>query len=458
MLDIFLIYPPVYYDKNGESHCLDVEHPPLGILYLAAVLRENGYKVGVLDAGAEKLTLQQLADKVKKANPRVVGLSSMTATLRGAVQTAEHLRKKFPKMIIGLGGPHISADPDFIRRFKKIFDFGVTGEAEITILKLMKKILEGKKIKGLFVSEPVLNLDVLPEPARDLVAHLPYGKGAMLFSSRGCPYNCIFCSRPAISRQIRFRSPKMIVNEIETIYNNGETLFMFEDDTLTLNRKHAMGLFDEIIKRNLKITWTGITRADRVDEGIIKKAKESGCVELTFGVESGSGKIRNKIIHKNLPDFIIKKAFRLCNKYNIKVNAFLMLGFPSETAKDMEKTVNFYRHHNLNIIGLHITIPLPGSEVYNDAVRSGRLSPTVIDKFACGELGEGFHGVWPYYVPDGYALKDLENYRRQAYQKFYFRPIYLIRRFFSDISSREKMMFDLRTAISLLKRGDTLRQ
>lgn len=458
MLDILLIYPPIYFDKKGEAKYLDVEHAPLGILYLASALREKGYKVDVVDVGVENLSLTQLITRVREQNPRVVGISSMTANLRGTFQVAEAIRKNFPKVLIGLGGSHVSADPDFVKRFGDIFDFGVTGEAETTLPKVVRAVIARKKIKRLYTGEPVLEIDRIPDPARDLVGHLPYKKGAMIFSSRGCPYQCIFCSRPAIGRELRFRSPELVVDEIEKIYQSGEDFFIFVDDTLTLNKKHIIGICEEIIIRDLKISWTGITRVDQIDEEIVKKLKESGCVELTFGVESGSKRIRNEVIKKNLSDRDIKEAFKLCDKHGIRINVFLMIGFPTEKRRDIKKTINFYKGLNLNVIGVHLTIPLPGSEIFRIALKEGKIDYDVIDKYAKGELGEGFHGVWPYYVPNGFTLGELEEYRKKVYLKFYFRPNYILKRLRQDLSSWEQVKLDVKTAISLLVKGDTSRQ
>jgi radical SAM superfamily enzyme YgiQ (UPF0313 family) len=459
MTDIVLIYPPIYFDKNGQPKCLDVEHPPLGILYLAAVLNNDGISVGVVDVGAENLNIKSLLDKIKEKNPKIVGLSAMTANIRGTIQTAEAIREEFPNIKICIGGPHVSADHDFINRFPKLFDFMVAGEAEITLPKIVHKIIKGENFERINIGEIVMDLDIIPEPSRDLLAHLPYKKGAMIFSSRGCPYQCIFCSRPSISRKIRYRSPFKIVDEMESIYKkNGETFFLFEDDTLTLKKDHILGICSEILNRKLDFNWTVITRADCVDEEIIKKMKEAGCVEMTFGVESGSERIRNNIIGKNLKTETIKKAFDLCKKYKIMTNAFLMLGFPTETKKEIEETINFYKGQPVNIIGIHISLPLPGSKLFDIALKEGKISYDIIDRYAKGELGEGFHENWPHYIPDGLTFLELEKYRKKGYLKFYFRPAYIWQRIKHDFSSWENIKFDFKTAVSLLIRGNTSRQ
>ena len=459
MLDILLIYPPIYYDSDKNPKCLDVEHPPLGILYLAAVFLKKGIKADVVDVGAENLDIPALMARIGEKKPKIVGLSSMTANIRGAVQTAEAIRKNFPEIKIGLGGPHVSADPDFVNRFSRLFDFCVTGEAEVTLPEIADKILKGEPFLKINHGKIVDDLDLIPEPARELTDHLPYKKGAMIFSSRGCPYQCAFCSRPSISKKIRYRSPVLIVDEMEKIHKKtGEDYFLFEDDTLTLNREHIMGICQEIISRGLKFTWTAITRADRVDEEIIKTMKKAGCEEVTFGVESGSERIRNEIIGKNLKTETIKTAFDLCRKYRILTNAFLMIGFPTETKEDIIETINFYKGNYVNIIGVHITLPLPGSKIFELALKEGQISFEIIDRYARGELGEGFHENWPHYVPKGFTFKQLEDYRKKAYHKFYFRPTYILRRFKQDFSSWENIKFDVKTAVSLLIRGNTSRQ
>lgn len=458
MYDVLLIYPPIYFDKSGLPKCLDVEHPPLGVLYLGSALQKNGFTVKAIDVGAENLCLSQLEKIFKKEKPIVVGISSMTANLRGAVQTAELVKRILPKAKVALGGSHISADPDFVRRFSNIIDFGVVGEAEMTFPKIMKDIKSNRRIKTLYFSNPVLDVNNIVEPARELLQDVPYKKGAMIFTSRGCPYQCIFCSRPAIDKKIRYRSPKLVVDEIESLYRKNENFFMFEDDTLTLNKQHILKICSEINTRNLTLTWTGITRADCVDEEVIKAMSLAGCTELTFGIESGSERIRNEIIRKNLSDEMIRKAVRLCRKHGIKANGFLMIGFPTETKKDIQKTINFYKNFDFNIVGVHLTIPLPGSEIFKLALTEKKIDPSIIDKYALGELGEGFHGVWPYYVPDGFTLDELEKYRKEAYRKFYFRLPYIWQRLKEDIRSWESIFFDIRIALSLLRRGESQRQ
>ena len=458
MLDILFIYPPIYFNKEGGPETMDVEHPPLGVLYLASSLEKEHVSAEILDIGAENIDLNRLKNIITEKRPREIGFTTMTANLRGTVQAAEFIKQNFPEIKLILGGAHISADNDFINRFAHLFDVGIAGEAETVLPAIINKMKTNQPVEKFYQGVPVQDLDSLPFPAREKLQHVKYKKGAHIFSSRGCPFKCVFCSRPALSDKMRFRDPMKILDEMEEIYKQGETFFMFADDTLTLKKDHIIGICQEILKRGMKITWTAITRADMLDEDIVKLMKKAGCLEVTLGVESGSERIRNEIIKKNLSTEAIVKAAKLCNKNRVNVNAFLMLGFPTETREDIEKTMQFYKTARYNIVGVHISLPLPGAALFETAKSENKISIDTIDQYARGELGEGFHGSWPFYVPEGFNLQELEDFRKKAYFKFYFRPSYLIRRFFQDISSWENLKYSIKTGLSLLTRGDTSRQ
>ncbi len=454
MSQVILIYPPIVF-KEDKPSVLDVTMPPLGILYLAAALERENVSVKVLDVGASNFTLTETLNFIRKEKPKIVGLSSMSVNLQGTYQLASKIKEEFgSKIILSLGGSHISADPQFINRHAGLFDFGITGESDITFPALVKDILNGLQVEGLYIGEVPLDLDALPHPARYLLDPDAYqGSSADIISSRGCPYDCIFCSRPAISKKMRFRSAKDVVNEMEDIYNSCNGKFIFEDDAFTMNRNGTLDLCQEMLRRNLKASWSAITRVDLVDEELLGKMKEAGCLELTFGIESGNERIRNEIIKKKATDEQIFKAITLCNRTGIDASGFLMLGFPTETKKELHDTVNFAKKLNLNIIGVHLSLPLPGSRLFNVALEEGIISYDLIDRFAKGEMGLGFQEVWPIYIPKGLTLEDLKMARRLAYYKFYFKPSYIWRRFLKDMKSFNNLKKDFLTAWSLLKYG-----
>jgi len=458
MTDVLLIYPPVSYTAEFQQikDDLNLDYPPLGFLYIAAALIEKGFKVKVIDT-AQMFDLKKTISFIKKEKPKVIGLSALTSNIRGAYQLAMEIKKKFGKEIqIGLGGHHLSSDPDVIKRFP-VFDFGVTGEGEITFTKLVEDIIKKKKkVKGLFVGEVPRDLDKLPLPARHLVDFSRYQDlwANNLIASRGCPYHCLFCSRPAVSQLCRFRSPKLVVKEMFAIRKvTGKNQFVFLDDTINLNRSHLLRLCEMIIGSDLKPKWSAQARLNLIDEKLVQQMAKAGCVKLMFGVESGNNRVRNKIIHKNITDSQIKKGFALCWRYGIEPDAFLMMGFPTETKKELEDTITFAQRFKPNIIGVHLTVPLPGSFLWKEMTTKDPLFKKTIDSYIKGDLGEGFRNNWPRYIPDGLSLEDLTLARNQAQRRFYLRPNYVFFRLKKDLTSWHNLKKDAIEALSLVRFG-----
>jgi len=458
MTDVLLIYPPVSYTAEFQQikDDLILDYPPLGFLYIASALVEKGFKVKVIDT-VKIIDLKKTISFIKKEKPKVIGLSALTSNIRGAYQLAVEIKKNFGKEIqIGLGGHHLSSDSEVIKRFP-VFDFGVTGEGEITFAKLVEDIIRKKKrVKGLFIGETPRDLDKLPLPARYLVNFSLYKDlwANNLITSRGCPYHCFFCSRPAVSKLCRFRSPKLIVEEMFAIRKiTGKNQFVFLDDTINLNRNHLLKLCRAIIESGLKPSWSAQARLNLIDEELVRQMAKAGCNKLMFGVESGNSRIRNKIIHKEITDTQIKKGFALCRRYKIEPDAFLMLGFPTESKKEMEDTVNFGQKYQPNMIGVHLTLPLPGSLLWEELVNKDPQFKKVIDNYIKGELGEGFRNNWPKYIPKGLSLEDLTSARNQAQRRFYLRPSYVFYRLKKDFTSLYNLKKDTIEALSLIRFG-----
>ena len=410
---------------------------PLGILYLAANLRKNGFDVTVLDPTPMGLSLEDIIEKIAKIKPMLIGISSMTPGIKAGTMIAAKIREVFGKSIpVCLGGAHINVDPTFIDRFP-YFDFAIIGESEVELAKNARIVAEGGHPKGVMYAEAITDLDSLPFPARDLLETASYHRpenrsdkppSATIFSSRGCPFGCIFCSRPSHRRGHRVRSPGNVVDEMESLAAAHGNDFSFTDDSLTLNRKSIMGICDEIIRRGLKYRWSGSTRAPNFDDELAAKMRAAGCDDIVFGVESGNERIRNEIVHKGVTDEQIFKALKVAKKNGMRTNILLMLGFPTETMKEVEDTVNFGRRSQADIMGIRITKPLPGSDIYEIAIKNGSIPADLVDRFVRGELGETFIENWPHFIPDGLTMDDLVAAKKRAYRAFYLDPRWLMRR------------------------------
>jgi len=455
MSDIVFVYPPYSFaQKKGRFLAKFSVSPPLGLLYLASALEKMGIEVDLIDAMAVPLTLDDISRRIEAEEPRIVGISATTPQTQGSVQLAMRLRSVLgDRVIIGLGGPHITADPDFIRRLP-YFDFGFVGEGEATFPTVVKSMLDRiiPKKGVLLRGKTVDDLDDIPFPARHLLEESVYGEAgkrfAPILASRGCPYNCIFCSKPVAGMSVRYRSPENVVDEIESI---GEKYFVFVDDTFTTNRKVVLRLCQEIMRRKLDIEWVCETRVDLVDKTLLDTMSKAGCKRIEFGIESGSERVRTTIVRKNFTNEQIMRTFSLCRETGIRTAAYLMLGFPSETREEMRQTVEIGSEIGADYIGVHLTIPMPGSDLYALATQEGRIPEDVWDKYARGELGD----EQPVYVPEDLSLEEMRNAQKDAYRRFYFGMQFLIKRVAHDVLSPREFMSDAIIALSLLKHGRT---
>lgn len=204
------------------------------------------------------------------------------------------------------------------------------------------------------------------------------------------------------------------------------------------------------MKRNLKIDWFCETRADLVDKELLELMFKSGCREISFGVESGNEKLRTEVIRKRIKNVQFIEAFKLCRDIGIKTCAFCMLGFPSETRKDMYQTYELCLKLKPDIVGFHLTVPMPGADIFYQAICQKKIDSDVWEQYAKGLIANQ-----PVYVPDGFSLFDLLEVQKDIYQKFYFRPQYIISRFLSDFKSIRSLKHDFSLALSLLVQSGT---
>lgn len=441
-MDIVLINCPVY---DGD----EVSYYPLNILYLASYLESKGHSVEVLDPAAEGLSLSKTFYKVAyELKPKIVGLSAMTP----GIQSAVNLGKAFKEagFITALGGVHLTCDPEFLSRYP-YFDFGITGEAETKLEELVSKIKSGEAVQGLFQGQSVVALDSLPFPARHLINKSIYKRkeqlkseipAAGMLSSRGCPYGCLFCSIPARASKVRFRSAKNIVDEMEEIYDSCGGSYSFVDDCFTVDKQRVIQLCQEIIDRKLNCKWIASTRADRIDRELGRLLKHAGCTELYFGVESGNERVRNQVINKKLEERRIKEAIDICKKNRILSNLFLMVGFPTETKKEMMDTVHIGNRVKADVIGIHITIPFPGSGIYKYAIDNHLIPADTIDRYA--KDSRSFREAYPLFIPQGFTITDLLNIKKLAYRSFYLNLGWLWRRLLVWIRIKGRFKEDLK--------------
>ena len=389
MSEILLIYPPYSYARKN---------PPLGLAYMAAVLEQNNYIVKIVDVSAEGLSWVELEARIKNEQPKLVGISFMTPQVGEALKIAALVKKINPQIITVVGGPHATALPREIMEEKSI-DFTVIGEGEITLLELADKFVRNEEkelgdIKGIayrknnetIITEPrpfVEDLDSLPFPAWHLLPVDKYcvastgGKASEqvfnIFSSRGCPNQCIFCGGPKImGRRYRRRSAQNIIQELIYLKNNfGATQFDFQDDSVTVFKDSLREMCQEIIKQNLNITWMCNSRVDILDMDALLLMKKAGCVRIDLGVESGDGQVLKRI-KKGITIEQVRKSHQMAKEAGIMINSFAMVGNLGEDFSGVKKTAELMKELGEDV-NVSISTPFPASELYQIAKENNWL-------------------------------------------------------------------------------------
>lgn len=334
---------------------------PIGLEYIASSLKEDGYNVDIL---IQTQPFDQFLKKIVSYDPDIIGFSCKTYNINTGLSIARKLKEKNHKIITIFGGEHPSADFSIAR--KDEVDFVVYKEGENAIKELLSWIFTGKpileEVKGIVYydgsqikinppAERIKDLDKIPFPLRKKeiiekcvdhgIAYPPPSEqkgNIMVLSSRGCPFNCSFCSSPHMwDRKITYRTPTNVLDEIEScIEKFGTNYIFFADFTFNVNRKKVYELCKEIKKRRLDLNWACQARANLTDEEFIKNIAEAGCRRISFGVESLDDYSLEKLNKKESLEQIIT-AFEIANRYGILTRASYIIGFPWQTKKDLEE-------------------------------------------------------------------------------------------------------------------------
>jgi len=382
--DIILINPQPVVLKNLFAESLMYSNPPLGLGYLASVLRQNGYNVDIYDMGPQKLTVNDIISKIKKEKCSAVGIASIVGNYGNGIRLAKILKDSFPEIKIITGGPHASFIPEEILS-KEWVDIVCRFESEETIVEIMDTLSRGddfQDIKGIaykdengyiHINKPrpfIEDLDSIPFPAWDLFQLECYSEPGVVLTGRGCPYSCIFCAASRLSgSRYRIRSSKNVVDEIEYLYEkyNINRIFI-ADDTFTAIKKHCIRICEEIIERNLDITWEAEVRANTVNNEIAREMSKAGCLHVQIGAESGDNKIL-KLIEKNITTEMIERAVKIMLSHGISVVCSFIIGHPFDTHETVQKTIDFAcKLHRLdpNLVKCKFAFltPLPGTPIF----------------------------------------------------------------------------------------------
>ncbi len=367
----------------------------------------------IIDLNIDQYLDEVFIQSVKRYDPLAVGISFMTNQYGEALNLARLVKKSVPGTYVAAGGPHVSALPKEIISECSAIDFAIVGEGEETFLELLFEIRSGSKdfdqIDGLCFrnGEKIVqtapralieDVDDLPFPAWDLLKVEKYSVFSIngentfaLLSSRGCPNRCIFCdSHTIFGNRFRGRSAQNIFAEIKFLYNqNGMVQFDFADDMITLNRYRVLELCKLIKASGISFKWMANARVNTIDEEMLIAMKDSGCIRIDVGVESGDPSVR-KIAQKGITSEQIVTAHRLAKKVGIQIGTFAMVGNLGESMESVKMTAKLLKDIGEDVM-VSIACPFPGTELYRIAKEKGYLritdwsryvtSPTYLDDY-----------------------------------------------------------------------------
>ncbi len=417
--------------------------PPFGVAYIAAVLHTIGVESFLFDDNLHGLNDQQLRELLKKHKEKiqVIGLTSITTTFEQIKRVSRIAKEEMPDIPVIVGGPHARLLPDDIINIPTV-DVVFTSEAELAMIDYAKgKPLseignvvfkkDGQIIKNQ-TGMVIENLDEIPFPAYDLFRISDYHAtrvttkrhpNSYVITSRGCPYDCTFCSSKALNptqgKKIRFRSPGNVLEEIEFIVRDyGVKEIFFSDEMFTCSKSHLIGICEGLIKKRLNLIWMCQTRAEHVNKEMITIMKKAGCHQICFGVESGDPYIR-KVINKELDVEKVKVAIKLNREVGIESRCSFMFGNQFETPQTMQKTIDLALALRPDFASFNIATPYPGTELRAWAVKNGYL---VNSEYKA--LDSTAYVMKTPDLPPG----TVEYYTNKAFREFYYNPGYLLRR------------------------------
>lgn len=448
--DVLLINPSMDFSKFGAYARLLEPMPCIGLAYIAGVLEREGLNVEVVDDFVLRKGKGFLLSMIEEKKPGIVGISCLTPSAPVCFEIARGIRALLPETRIIMGNIHAGIFALEILK-KGLADAVVHGEGEEVVKKVVPALIDGKPPEGIegvswrkngevYLSSKVClveDLNSLPFPAWHLFPYRKYGllpfadiKKPILtvLGSRGCPYNCSFCSLKYFGRRYRKRDVSNVVDEIEYLIDRfGIKQFGFVDPIFPLDREHCVEFCREMIKRgvNRRVVWTTETRPDMIDRELALLMKEAGLRRIIFGLESGVQELLRNV-KKDYNIEKAKEAVRACREAGLETIGLFMIGLPGEKRELTLKTIEFAKKLDLDFAKFAITVPFPGSELYENLVREGKLKRDDWENFTT--FNPDPHKL--VFVPDGMTAEELLYLQRFASRSFYMRPRMILRQLF----------------------------
>lgn len=425
--DIVLIYPP--WPALEERAVLQNFLPPLGILSIASHAEAKGYATQIIDIHGEHLEDKEVRARLKRAQPRFVGISVLTNAAIPAHRIARIAKEESPGCIVVIGGAHAEAMPDRMLRNSAI-DAVVRGDGEEAMIEIMEgrpfAAIPGLSYRkdGKACHNPAraveMNLDRFPMPAYHLIDFDYYFPAAgsyrnlpaiNVLMTRGCPGRCNFCNSARTT--LRARTPRKIVEQIKFLHEKyGIRQIQFYDDTFTVLKKNCLEFCELLAAEKMDVTWTAYIRGDCFSDELAAAMKKAGCHQVLVGVETGNPEIARRI-GKPIDRERYREAVDIAHRHGLEVRATFIIGHLDETQQTMLDTLNFACELDVDLFQLNIATPYPGTALYNEAVQRGWLTSR-----NWYDYGQGTVLIRQPQLPP----EEIKAFERYAFRRFYLRP------------------------------------
>ncbi len=432
--------------------------PPMDLLYLASVAREQGYLPTVKDYSFYSQTLEDFTNDISELKPRYAVVNAATPTLESDLEVLRIAKEVLGDEVITIAkGAHFNFLAREVMQDHDFIDIVMCGESELTFGEILKE-KPLSEIQGIcfrqefeIIQTPKRpfndNLDSLPYPARDLIDNSLYTRPdngkvqAVIKVSRGCPYHCFFClATPLSGAVVRKRSPENILGEIrECVEKYGIKNFVFWSDIFNLDKDWTRELCQKIIDSKLNITFSTNTRADSADVETVKLMKKAGCRLVSIGIESGCQQMLDKM-GKKITLEQVRKTVAAFKREHIQIYAYYVIGLPWETKETIEQTLNFAKSLNTEYVSFYTAAALVGTRFY-DYVEQNNLGELNYDK--------------PYYYPSvrthSLSRDEVFELHKKLVRSYYLRPGYILKMLFS-IRSFAQFKNYFKAGLRILKR------
>ena len=444
--------------------------PPLGILYLAAFLREDGVELSVLDQSSKNFTTEEVVKWISKEDPDILGLSAISSSGRTAATISKRAKELKPNIVTVMGNMYASLNPDRVLKKYPSVDIVVRGEGERTTADLVNKIENNGDLRevngitfrkdGTTISTPdrplIDDLDSIPFPARELIdseyhctiagANAAPRKFTSFLSSRGCVYRCRFCSCSQFAKnRWRARSVKNTIEELGKLEGDGYRQIIFTDDSFTTNKKRVIDICQEMRRERMDLEFICEGRVDNCSHEMFSEMAKAGCKMLYFGIENANQRILDYYRKQTTPQQS-ENAVRTARNAGIDVivGSFIA-GAPDETRDEITNTIEFSKRIPIDIPQFNILCTYPGMEIWNELSASG-----ILNEEEYWEMGVQIPTICPNSVP----LPEIRRMLNEGLYDFLKRPGFLLK----ELAMTLKSGYRLNTILRNISRINEIRE